>query len=103
MLAINSIDSEFNSVHTTDFLNAVYSTTIIERMLNMIEKFKHIIRMKKKNQANFRFHFVLFVDKNSTFISFSSFSNVRSKEENKRSFFRKKSIGSFQCVCEKKH
>ena len=38
LFAINSIDSEFNLIHTTDFLNTVYSTTIIEQMLILIKK-----------------------------------------------------------------
>ena len=88
LLAINSIDSKFNSVHTTNLLNTIYSTTTIEQMLTLIEKFRHIIRMKKENKANFKSHFAFFVDENftSTYSLFSSF-NLRSKEENKRSFF----------------
>ena len=70
LLAINSIDSKFNLVHTTDFLNIVYSTTIIEQMLTLIEMFKHIIRMKKENKASFKFYFAFFVDENFTFIFF---------------------------------
>ena len=83
------------------FLNTVYSTNIIEQMFTLIEKFRHIIRMKKENNANFRFHFAFFVDENSTFSFFSS--NVRWKEENKRLFFREKSIELSHCVCEEKH
>ena len=103
MFAINLIDSEFNSIHTTNFLNTVYLTTIIEQILILIEKFRHIIRMKKENKANSKFQFAFFVDENSFFIFSFSSSNVRSKEKHKRSFFREKSIESSQCVSKKKH
>ena len=104
LFAINSIDLKSNSVYTTDFLNIVYSTTIIEQILNLIEKFRHVIRIKKENKASFKFHFAFFVDENFIFIFISSsFSNARSKEKNKRLSFRKKSIELFQCVYEKKY
>ena len=90
LLAIDSIDSKFHSVHTTNLLNIVYLTTTIEQMLTLIEMFRHVIR-KKKNKASFESHFAFFVDENSNFISSSSTSsNARSKEENKRLSLREK-------------
>ena len=55
LLAINSIDLKFNLIYTTDLLNTVYSTTIIEQMLTLIEKFRHIIRMEKKTKQVLNF------------------------------------------------
>ena len=86
LLAIDLIDSKFNSVHTKDFLNTLYLITTIEQIFNLIEKFRHIIRMKKENKVSFKSHFAFFIDENSTFIFPSSF-NVRLKENNNRSFF----------------
>ena len=102
LLAIDLINSEFNSVHMTDFLNTVYSTITIEQMFTLIQKFRHIIRIRKENKVSSRSHFAFFVDENST-STFLSSSSSRSKEENKCSSFREKSIESFQCTCEEKH
>ena len=88
LLAINSIDLKFNSIHTTDFLNTVYSTTTIEQIFTLIQKFKYIIRMKKENKSNFQSHFAFFVDKNSISTFFSS-SNSRSKKKKTFIFSRK--------------
>ena len=103
LLVVKSIDSKFNSIHTINLLKTVHVSTTMKQMHDLIEKFRHTIRMFEKSKASFKSHFAFFLDDNfiSAFISF--FSNVKSKDENNRSSFRKKSIESSQCVCEEKH
>ena len=105
LLVVKSIDSEFNSIHTINLLKTAYVSTTMKQMHDLIEKFRHTIRMFEKCKANFKSHFAFFLDDNSTFTSASTSSslNVRSKDEDNRSSFREKSVESSQCVCEEKH
>ena len=104
-LVVKSIDSKFNSIHTINFLKTTHISTTIKQMHDLIEKFRHTIRMFKESKASFKSHFAFFSNNNSTSTSASTFSssNVRSKDENNRSSFREKLIESLQCVCEEKH
>ena len=103
LLVVKSIDSEFNSIHTINFLKTIHVSTTMKQMHDLIEKFKHTIRMFEKNKANFKSHFAFFLNDNSTFVSISSSFNVKFKNENNRFSFRRKSVESSQYVCEKKH
>ena len=103
LLVVKSINSEFNSIHTINLLKTAHVSTTMKQMHDLIEKFRHTIRMFEKSKTSFKSHFAFSLDDNSISASTSSFFNVRSKDENNRSFFRRKLIESFQCVCEEKH
>ena len=103
LLVVKSIDSKFNSIHTINFLKTIHVSTTMKQMHDLIEKFKHTIRMFEKSKASFKSHFAFFFDDNSISAFIFSFFNVKFKNENNRSSFRRKSVESFQCVCEKKH
>ena len=103
LLVVKSIDSEFNSIHTINLLRTVHVSTTMKQMHDLIEKFRHTIRMFEKDKANFKSHFAFFLDDNSISVSTSSSSNVKSKDEDNRSSFRRKSVESSQCVCGEKH
>ena len=103
LLIVKSIDSKFNSIHTINLLRTAHVSTTMKQMHDLIEKFRHTIRMFEKNKASFKSHFAFSLDDNSTSASTSSSFNVKSKDENNRSSFRRKSVESSQCVCEKKH
>ena len=103
LLVVKSIDSEFNSIHTINFLKTAHVSTTMKQMHNLIEKFRHTIRMFEKSKANFKSHFAFSLDGNSTSAFTLSSSNVKSKDENNRSSFRRKLVESSQCVCEEKH
>ena len=106
LLVVKSIDSEFNSIHTINLLETTHVSTTMKHMHDLIEKFRHTIRIFERSKASFKSHFAFSLDDNSTSTSAStssSSSNVRSKDEDNRSSFRRKSVESSQCVCEEKH
>ena len=103
LLIVKSIDSEFNSIHTINLLKTAHVSTTMKQMHDLIEKFRHTIRMFEESKANFKSHFAFSFDDNSIYASIFSSFNVKFKDENNRSFFREKSVESSQCVCEKKH
>ena len=103
LLVVKSIDSEFNSIHTINLLETAHVSTTMKQMHDLIEKFRHTIRMFERSKASFKSHFAFFFNDNSISVSISFSFNVRSKDDDNRSFFRRKSVESSQCVCEKKH
>ena len=103
LLIVKSIDLEFNSIHTINLLKTSHVSTTMKQMHDLIEKFRHTIRMFEKSKASFKSHFAFSLDDNSIFAFIFSFSNVKFKNDDNRSSFRKKSVESSQCVCKKKH
>ena len=105
LLVVKSIDLKFNSIHTINFLKTAHVSTTMKQMHDLIEKFRHTIRMFERSKVSFKSHFAFFFDDNfiSTSASTSSSSNMKFKNENNRSSFRRKSVESSQCVCGEKH
>ena len=45
LFVVKSIDSEFNSIHTINLLKTAHVSTTMKQMHDLIEKFRHTIRM----------------------------------------------------------
>ena len=45
LLIVKSIDSKFNSIHTINLLRTAHVSTTMKQMHDLVEKFRHTIRM----------------------------------------------------------
>ena len=103
LLAVKPIDSGFNSVHTANLLGTAHVSTTVEQMHDLVEKFRHTIRMSGGGKASFKSHSAFSLDDNPTPAPTPSSSNVKPKGEDNRPSFRGKSVEPPQCVCGEKH
>ena len=102
LFVVDDIDSTF-SKSKMNFLNST-----IMNIYSIIEQFRNRMRLRKtkKSTSASHFAFAIFDWKESNKESnknLNKYSNKASNKKNKKSFFRKKSIEAFECICDKKH
>ena len=91
LLAVKHIDSFFSE----SFFIQMKKTTL--NIFDVIKNFRHNVRMLNDVKSAFSHSaFAIYDSKKSS--KESSTSN-----ENKKTFFRKKNIESFECICDKNH